>query len=118
MSIVVEFTRTTNVFKTLTIEGDALTALLDEHCIGESGESLDERMWTANAFSTANAAFWTAVDALVATEDDHEDNFTLDEVTDEDAEDDEDDEDDDSDDVPEHEDLSDTLDYAAELLAL
>jgi hypothetical protein len=104
-AVEIQFTRIVKTFYTTNVERDALEALLDEHMIGESGESLADRMEEANGWSTGVGGFWEALASLgeeVGTESD----FSLEEDVDDD-EDDDDDTDDDEDDDTDEDDLVD-----------
>ena len=110
----IQFTRTVNTFFTATIEPDAVEALLDQYRIGETGESLSDRLQEA---SDMGGDFWVALADLESTETvETETDYTLDE---EDAADDEeDDTDDDEEEFDADEfDADDTADLAAHLLA-
>ena len=90
----IQFTRIVKTFYTTNVERDALEALLDEHMIGESGESLADRMDEANGWSGGVGGFWEALASLgeeISTETD----FDLDEDVEDDEEDDDDTDDDD-----------------------
>jgi hypothetical protein len=113
----IQFTRIVRTYFSTELETDAVTALLDEYRVGETGESVSDRLSDAHCYSATNEAFWAALAALVGTETvDTETDFDLDEEDSADDESDDDDEEQDDEDEDDESDNEDTSDLSGILI--